>query len=119
MKTTIQVRFGHFDLAHLEPVLDTVEGDAAHGWTRRVVLSGRRRSVARERTVLELTIQHQRERYDVAHGRRRKVTSNQTHVALRLHILRDDGTIREYGRANAFHDRDSGRRVPAGFMTEK
>ena len=104
---------GHFDLAHLKPVVDTVEGDAAHGWTRRVVLKGRRSPDAAEETVLELTVQHQLERYDTADGRRVKLTSNQIHVALRLHTLRDDDTIREYGRASAFNDRDSGVRTPA------
>jgi len=99
-------RLATFDLAHLRPVSDEVEGPGDYGWFRRVVLAGRRAG-ATEKTVLELTIQYEVERTTKIDGRRVRQRSNVTHYGLRLHTLREDDTIREYGRARATVDRDA------------
>jgi hypothetical protein len=100
--------FLHFDLAFLAPVSDVTEGDAQRGWSRRVVLAGRPEAEDPYRTVLDLLIQYEVEAHEVVGDRRVKQRANMTHLNFRLHSLRADDTIYEYGRARATQDRDLG-----------
>ena len=83
-----------------------VEGDEKTSWHRRIILKGSRDSGHDERTILEIRIQYELERFEDRDGRRIKQTSNQTHYFLTLHTVRSDETIREYGKAYRTHDRD-------------
>ena len=105
-------RTGSFDLDHLATEHDTTEGDAAAGWTRRVVLVGRRDATDTNQTVLELVMRYEVTRFEDRDGRRVQLSGNRTHATLRIHTLRDDETLREYALATLFHDRDSGLRIP-------
>ncbi|MEM7167562.1 MAG: hypothetical protein AAF581_19070 [Planctomycetota bacterium] len=99
---------GFWPLSHLKVSTDVTKGDDTRGWTRRVVLKGRRPGSGKnsEQTVLELTIMYEVERFEEQDGRRVKLTSNMTHVMFTLHTLLADDTIREYGRATRSYSRD-------------
>jgi hypothetical protein len=101
-----------FDLGFLEVARDTTEGDAEHGWTRIVVLKGRRSADSPDKTVLELVARHEVERFEERDGKRIRLSDDVTNVNLRIHTVRDDDTLQEFGRARSYHDRDAGVRIP-------
>ncbi|MGE0229711.1 MAG: hypothetical protein AB7U23_14500 [Dehalococcoidia bacterium] len=104
---------GAFPLDHLRVELDVRQGDEATGWTRRIVLKGRRSEMIAEKTVLELVLKRVVATSEVCDGRTVALTGNETSATLRIYSLRDDETIREYGSALAYHDLDAGTRIPS------
>jgi hypothetical protein len=104
---------GAFPLSFLRVEKDETTGDAVEGWRRRVILKGQSPGDAHAKTILELVVQYVVARSEQRNGRTVALTGNETHAALRLHTVLTDETIREYGRATAYHARDSGFRRPA------
>jgi hypothetical protein len=103
---------GTFDLGFLAVEEDTLSGGPEPGWTRRVVLKGRHAPDHPLKTILELVIRYEVERFAEQDGRRVRASDNVTNVLMRVHTLREDETLQEYGRARAYHDRDHGVRIP-------
>lgn len=104
---------GSFVLDHLRVERDVTEGDEATGWRRRIVLKGRRAEKDLEKTVLELVMWRIVAKSEFRDGRTVALNGNETHATLRVHSLRDDETIREFGSALAYHNLDTEARIPS------
>lgn len=105
---------GHFMLAHLDVKSDVTVDDTQGGWMRRVLLTGRQTPDSDRSTTMELLIQYQVAAAETQpDGRQVPLHGNTTNISMRLHTLRDEGTITEYARCTAYHDRDHDVRIPA------